>query len=100
MNTKIKKGLKYTGITLFVLIGLVIIAPQLFKPQIEKAVKDAVAEFVTTPVNFTDLNVSFFTNFPNLSVSLKDLSINAPKEFGNLKTVESNSVDLGIDLFS
>lgn len=100
MNTKIKKGLKYTGITLFVLIGLVLIAPQLFKPQIEKAVKDAAAEFVTTPVNFTDLNVSFFTNFPNLSVSLKDLSINAPKEFGNLKTVESNSVDLGIDLFS
>ncbi|MEG1377806.1 MAG: AsmA family protein, partial [Myroides sp.] len=100
MNTKIKKGLKYTGIALFVLIGLVLIAPQLFKPQIEKAVKDAAAEFVTTPVNFTDLNVSFFTNFPNLSVSLKDLSINAPKEFGNLKTVESNSVDLGIDLFS
>ncbi len=100
MNTKIKKGLKYTGITLFILIGIILIAPQLFKPQIEKAVKDAAAEFVTTPVNFTDLNVSFFTNFPNLSVSLKDLSINAPKEFGNLRTVESNSVDLGIDLFS
>lgn len=100
MNTKIKKGLKYTGITLMVLIGLVLIAPQLFKKQIETAVKDAAVEFVTTPVNFTNLNVSFFTNFPNLSVSLKNLSINAPKEFGNLKTVESNSVDLGIDLFS
>lgn len=100
MNIKIKKGLKYTGISLLVLIGLILIAPQLFKKQIENAVKDAAAEFVTTPVNFTDLNVSFFTNFPNLSVSLKDLSIQAPAEFGDLKTVESNSVDLGIDLFS
>lgn len=100
MNTKIKKTLKYTGSSLLVLIGLILIAPQLFKKQIESAVKDAAAEFVTTPVNFTDLNVSFFTNFPNLSVSLKDLSIKAPAEFGDLKTVESNSVDLGIDLFS
>ncbi len=100
MNTKIKKGLKYTGISLLVLIGLILIAPQLFKNSIESAVKDATAEFVTTPVNFTKLNVSFFNNFPNLSVSLKDLSIQAPAAFGNLKIVESNSVDLGIDLFS
>ncbi len=66
MNTKIKKGLKYTGISLLVLIGLILIAPQLFKNSIESAVKDATAEFVTTPVNFTKLNVSFFNNSPNL----------------------------------
>lgn len=100
MNIKIKKGLKYTGITFLILIAFILIAPQLFKKQIEKAVKDATKEYITTSVNFTDLNVSFFTNFPNLSVSLKELSMNAPKEFGNLKTAESNSVDLGIDLFS
>ncbi|SEH75042.1 AsmA protein [Paenimyroides aquimaris] len=97
---KIKKIILYFIIVFSLLIGCVLIAPQLFKKQIENAVKNATTEFVTTPVNFTDLNVSFFTNFPNLSVSLTDLSIKAPKEFGDLKTVESNSVDLGIDLFS
>lgn len=100
MNKKIKNTLKYSGITIAVILAFILIAPQLFKKQIENAVKDATAEFVTTPVNFTELNVSFFNNFPNLSVSLKDLSIKAPAEFGDLKTVESNSVDLGIDLFS
>ncbi|WCM40850.1 hypothetical protein MG290_07640 [Flavobacterium sp. CBA20B-1] len=100
MNAKIKKGLIYTGIALVAVAGLLLIAPLLFKKQIEQAVKDAAKEFVVTPVNFTDLNVSFFTNFPHLSVSLQQLSIQAPPAFGTMQTVESNSVDLGIDVLS
>lgn len=95
-----KKIALYTVSTLVVVIGAVLIAPQLFKKQIENAVKDVTKEFITTPVNFTDLDVSFFKNFPQLSVSLQNLSIDAPKEFHNLKTVNTNSVDLGIDVFS
>lgn len=100
MNVKTKKALKYTGISFIILIAFVLIAPQLFKKQIEKAVKDASKEYIITAVDFKDLDVSFFKNFPNLSVSLNRLTISAPKEFNGLKTVESNSVDLGVDLFS
>lgn len=95
-----KKIALYTISTLVVVIGAILIAPQLFKKEIENAVKDVTKEFITTPVSFSDLNVSFFKNFPQLSVSLQDLSIDAPKEFHDLKTVKSQSVDLGIDVFS
>lgn len=97
---KSKKIALYFGAFLVVLVSFVLLAPQLFKNQIENAVKEASKEFITTPVTFKELNVSFFKNFPNLSVSLEHLSIEAPKEFNHLKTVETQSVDLGIDLFS
>lgn len=97
---KLKKTALYVFGIFSVLIIFVLVAPQLFKKQIEGAVKDAAKEFITTPVTFNDLNVSFFTNFPNLSVSLEQLAIDAPKEFGSFKTVETRSVDLGIDIFS
>ncbi|HUH25890.1 MAG TPA: AsmA family protein, partial [Flavobacterium sp.] len=97
---RFRKIALYFGIFLSVLLVFILLAPQLFKKQIETAVKEASKEFITTPVAFRELNVSFFTNFPNLSVSLKHLTIDAPKEFHNLKTVETQSVDLGIDVFS
>ena len=97
---KLKKIALYIAAFLGVLVLFILLAPQLFKKQIENAVKDATKEFITTPVAFSDLNVSFFKNFPNLSVSLNQLSIDAPKEFGTFKTVETQSVDLGIDVFS
>ena len=57
-------------------------------------------EYITTEIQIQDLSVSFFKNFPHLSVSLEQLSVQAPKAFGDMKTVETQSVDLGIDLLS
>ena len=97
---KLKKIALYVSGALFLLAGFILLAPWLFKKQIGVAVDDAVKEFIVTPVTFDDLDISFFKNFPNLSVSLEKLSIAAPAEFGSLKTVETGSVDLGIDVFS
>jgi len=97
---KLKKIALYASGALFLLAGFILLAPWLFKKQIGTAVDDAVKEFITTPVTFTDLDISFFKNFPNLSVSLEKLTIAAPAEFGSFKTVETGSVDLGIDLLS
>lgn len=97
---KIKKIVLYFIIVFSLLIGCVLIAPQLFKKQIEQAVSGATEQYISTAVHFNDLEISFFKNFPNLSVSLNQLSIEAPQSFNGLKTVEANSIDLGIDIFS
>ena len=97
---KIKKIILYFIIVFSLLIGCVLIAPQLFKKQIEQAVSGATEQYISTAVHFNDLEISFFKNFPNLSVSLNQLSIEAPQSFNGLKTVETNSIDLGIDIFS
>ena len=98
MNIK-KIGIGVAGFVV-VLTGGVLITPQLFKSQIQDAVLELSKEFVTTEVKMDDLSISFFKNFPQLSVSLENLSIQAPESFGQLKTVETQSVDLGIDLMS
>ncbi|MBA5791164.1 AsmA family protein [Flavobacterium sp. xlx-214] len=97
---KFKKIGIYIVVALAVLLVFILLAPQLFKKQIEVAVKDVAQEFITTPVNFNNLDISFFKDFPHLTVSLEKLTIDAPKEFGAFKTVETQSVDLGIDVFS
>ena len=56
-----KKITLYIAVVVLVTISFVLIAPQLFKKQIEVAVKDVTKEFITTPVSFTDLNISFFS---------------------------------------
>ncbi len=88
------------GVVLGIIVLFVITAPVLFKKQIQAAVQDVTKEFITTPVQFQDLTVSFFTHFPHLSVSLEKLSVEAPEEFNGLKTVETKSIDLGIDISS
>ena len=98
MNFK-KIGLYTTGAVAFLVIG-VTTAPYLFKSPIEKAVKEVVKEFIVTPVAFDNLNISFFNNFPNLTVSLDNLSVKAPESFENTKTLETKSLALGIDLLS
>lgn len=98
MNIK-KIGIGVAGI--FVIAsGGVLVAPQLFKSQIQDAVLELSKEFITTEVKMDDLSISFFKNFPQLSVSLENLSIQAPQTFGGLKTVQTQSVDLGIDVLS
>ena len=86
------------GILLGIVVLFVVTGPLLFKKQIQAAVQDVTKEFITTPVEFEDLSVSFFTHFPHLSVSLEKLSVEAPEEFNGLKTVETKAIDLGIDL--
>lgn len=98
MNIK-KIGIGVAGFVL-VVTGGVLVAPQLFKTQIQDAVLELSKEYVTTEVKMDDLSVSFFKNFPHLSVSLENLSIQAPSSFGAMKTVETQSVDLGIDVLS
>ena len=98
MNIK-KIGIGFAGF-IIVTAGGVLLAPHLFKKQIQNAVIELSKEYLTTEMHMKDVSVSFFKNFPNLSVSLEELSLNAPEAFGNMKTVQTQSVDLGIDLLS
>src|SRR5690606_10756609 len=98
MNIK-KIGIVVAGL-IVIATGFFLVAPQLFKKQIQEAVLELCQEYITTEVKMDDLSISFFKNFPHLSVSLENLSIQAPQTFGDLKTVQTQSVDLGIDLLS
>lgn len=77
--SKGKKILKITGITILSLILVIIIAlitiPYLFKDDIIKKAKEAANENLNAIVEFKDISLSLFRNFPSLTVGLEELVI-------------------------
>lgn len=71
----VKKILKWTGISLLVIIILLIATPFLFKGKIEEMVKEAINEQVDAKVNFEGVSLSLIRNFPKASVTVEKLSI-------------------------
>jgi uncharacterized protein involved in outer membrane biogenesis len=70
-----KKFLKILAITIGVVLLLLVITPMLFKSKIEAVVKDKINEQVQAQVDWTKFGLSFFRGFPDLSVSLHELSV-------------------------
>ncbi|WP_046743861.1 AsmA-like C-terminal region-containing protein [Kordia zhangzhouensis] len=79
---KIKRILKIVGITLLTCTALLIAAPFLFKGKIIELVKNSINENINAHVDFTDVDISFFRNFPKASIVLNDVEVltNAPFE--------------------
>ncbi|MGV3460056.1 MAG: AsmA-like C-terminal region-containing protein [Flavobacterium sp.] len=71
----VKKILKWTGITLLVLIILLAAAPFLFKDKIKSMIAKAINEQVDATVAFEDVSLSLFKSFPQANVTIDKLSI-------------------------
>ncbi len=81
---------KAAGIIVKILLGLIILilvllftVPVLFKDKIRATVEQVINESVNANVKFDDYNLSFFRNFPNLSFSMKNLSVTGIDEFAD-----------------
>src|ERR687897_3806302 len=59
---------------LALLLFLLLVLPMLFKDQIAERVKVAVNQNVNAQVDWRDVGVSFFRQFPNLTLTLDDLT--------------------------
>ncbi|MEZ4853576.1 AsmA-like C-terminal region-containing protein [Flavobacterium sp.] len=70
-----KKFLKWTGITLLVVIIALAAAPFLFKDKIKAAVLKAVNENVNAKVSVDDVDLSLLKSFPQANVSLTKICI-------------------------
>lgn len=71
----VKKILKWTGITLLVLIIALAAAPFLFKNKIKEMIAKAINEQVDATVAFEDVSLNLFSSFPKAAVSVDKLSI-------------------------
>lgn len=79
---------KIAGIIIKTLLGLVILIlvllftiPIIFKAKIKDKVENVINESVNASVKFEDYNLGFFKNFPNLSFSLKNMTIVGKDKF-------------------
>ncbi|RBP34326.1 AsmA-like protein [Oceanihabitans sediminis] len=70
-----KKALKIIGITLLILVAVLLAIPFMFQSQIKDMVKRFINENVNANVEFSDVNLSLLSSFPQAHVSVDDLVI-------------------------
>ena len=72
---KLKKVLKWSGITLAVLVLILAITPYLFKDKIQAMIAKSINENVNATVTFDDVDLSLFRNFPKASLTIDKITI-------------------------
>jgi hypothetical protein len=92
--------LKWTGISLLVLIILLIAAPFIFKKQIVQLVKDTANKELNAKVNFGDFDLSLFRSFPDFSLSVDSVSVANIGEFEGDTLLYAKNLSLSLDLMS
>jgi AsmA protein len=94
------KILKYTGISLVILLALMFITPLIFSDKIKEQVKKTANEKLNGELNYSDAEVSFFTHFPSLTLTLTKFNLNGSAPFQNEKLVSADEIAFGINLSS
>ncbi|QRM89137.1 AsmA family protein [Lacinutrix sp. WUR7] len=93
-----KKALKIIGITLLIIVALLVAIPFMFKSQIKDMVKRFINENMNAKVEFSDVNLSFLSSFPQAHVSVDDLVITnfAPFKDETFATAKSITFNMSI----
>jgi uncharacterized protein involved in outer membrane biogenesis len=100
MKKAISAGLKVLiGIILLVLV-LLFTVPVIFKEKIRVIVEQEINSTVNASVKFDDYRLGFFQNFPDLTFSLKNLSVVGSGKFANDTLAAFRSFDLVFNLKS
>jgi hypothetical protein len=96
-----KKVLFGIAIFIFLLLAALVAIPYLFKDEIIAQVKTAANESLTAKLDFSDVDISVFRHFPQLSLGLEGLEItNGPGPFEGVKLVKCERLDVAVDLWS
>ena len=95
-----KKVLKISGIALLSLLTIMLLLPLLFKEKVLGIVKEELNNSLNAKVEFTDLNLSFFTHFPKLTVALDNISITGVESFSKDTLISAHAVEASLNLMS
>ena len=100
MNTKVKKGLKITGIVIGTILVIMLILPFAFKGKILEIVKKEANNMLNAKLEFADLNLSFFSHFPKASIELQQLSLTGIGDFEKDTLVSAKEIDIAVNIMS
>lgn len=95
-----KKILKWSGISLVVLLGIGIAIPFLFKDKILAVVKKEVNKGINAKIEFSDVSLSLFRHFPKFSVRLENLKVTGIGNFEGIELLNTAGLDLNLNIMS
>lgn len=90
------------GIVALLVVIVIALAcvPYLFKDKIVAGVKTAINKNVNASVNFTDVEVSILSTFPNLGIQLNNLVVIGIDSFANDTLANIKTLELNLNLMS
>ncbi|MFR9166529.1 MAG: AsmA-like C-terminal region-containing protein [Dysgonomonas sp.] len=95
-----KKALKIVGIIIGVILILMIITPFLFKGKIKDAVIKTANKQLNAELAVGDFGLNLFSNFPNATLSLNDMSISGTGDFKGDTLLKAKSASATVNLIS
>lgn len=95
-----KRLLKWTGISLFVIIILLILTPIIFKDQIQELVIKEVNKNLTAELSLGEFDLTFLSTFPNMTVELYDTKLVGKERFEGVELANIKKLQAHVDLWS
>jgi hypothetical protein len=92
-----KKFIKILLSILFVLIVTIIAVPYFLKDDIEKFIKDEINNSVNAKIDYDDVSLSLLTDFPNLHLKIKNISIDGVQEFKNVRLAQIDLLTMSLN---
>ncbi|MCT4616467.1 MAG: AsmA family protein [Marinifilaceae bacterium] len=89
-----KKILKLTGLILASIIIILLIVPHFFKSKIIEISKKELNKNIEGSFEIEDVSISFFTDFPNLNISLDDVKLTT--EIDSIAKIEAISASISL----
>jgi len=95
-----KKALRITGIIILAILMILITAPFLFQNKIKQEVKILANKSLKSELSFTDMSVSFFSHFPNLTLTLTNFSLKGSSPFDKDTLIGAKEISFGVNVAS
>ncbi len=95
-----KKALKVFGAIIIVLIVAAIVIPFIFNDEIKTEVVKVINENINATVDFDDVELSLFKNFPSLAISLEDIVVINKEPFKGDTLFSASSIGATVNLMS
>lgn len=94
------KIIKYTLISIVVILGLMFSAPYLFADKIEESIKKTANKQINGELNYSNSELSFFQHFPSLTLTLSDFTLKGSVPFEKEPLINAKEVSFGIGILS
>lgn len=94
-----KRLLKWSGISFLLLLIFLISIPFLFKNQIIDLIKSSANESLNGELNFSDADLTFISTFPNLTLTIDDVSFEGADEFEGHQLAQIKKLTLKLDFW-
>lgn len=96
----LRRILKWTGILLLLLLLFIIAAPFIFKDKIIAKVKEEANNNLNAKVDFGPFDLTVFSSFPNLTLTINDVSVANINEFAGDTLFSVKQLSATVDLMS